>query len=115
MNDNVVKVNDNVVEVNDNVVEVNDNIVEDEFILEQLSSGKMKRCPFCGIPSELASGCNYVTCFCKKGFNGKSEYCWVCLLPKYRPDPASLGEKEAENNDYKPQSGACNDKSHNSH
>lgn len=67
---------------------------EDEFIVEQLKSGVMKRCPFCGIPSELGSGCNYVTCFCKLGRDQKSEWCFLCGRPKWSE---------------------CNDQSHNSH
>lgn len=77
----------------------------DSFIDSEIISGRMKKCPFCGIPSELMSGCNYVTCFCKKGYNGKSEYCWLCMLPKYKPDPL---KSETDHM-------CCNDKSHNSH
>lgn len=68
----------------------------DEYITAGLANQTIKLCPFCGVPSELASGCNYVTCFCKQGMNGKSEWCWVCVLPKYTAD-------------------GCNDKTHNSH
>ena len=75
----------------------------EDYINDGIKNETIKLCPFCGIPSELASGCNYVTCFCKRGFNEKSEWCWVCKLPKFQPDPV------ADSN------GACNDQSHNSH
>ncbi len=75
--------------------------VDDEYIRNGLASKTIKRCPFCSVPSELASGCNYVTCFCKMGFNLKSEWCWLCELPKYKP--------------FKDGGHCCNNKTHNSH
>lgn len=40
---------------------------------------------------------------CPGGFNGKSEWCWICCKPKYQPDPKNVGL------------GCCNDQTHNSH
>lgn len=74
----------------------------DEYIMIGIAAKTIRKCPFCGWPSELASGCNYVTCYCKGGFNSKAEWCWHCQLPKYKPDPKNPGD-------------CCNDKSHNSH
>ena len=66
------------------------------FIEKQLELGKLKKCPFCQIPTEKISGCNYLECPCKGGHNNKGEWCFVCKKGKYL-------EK------------GCNDKSHNSH
>ena len=68
--------------------------MEDPLIEAELQTGLLKRCPFCGIPSGLQTGCNYVTCFCKLGKEQKSEWCFLCGRPKWTE---------------------CNDKSHNSH
>lgn len=70
---------------------------EEDWIIQGIQQNTLKRCPFCGILSELISGCNYVTCICKQGLNGKSEWCWLCGKPKYL---AVEG---------------CNEASHNSH
>jgi len=72
----------------------------DTYIINGIKKGTIKLCPFCGVASELASGCNYVTCFCKGGFNKKSEWCWVYVLAKYYSESRDL---------------ACNDKYHNSY
>jgi hypothetical protein len=66
----------------------------DEWLVAALQAGTVKKCPFCGILSELISGCNYVTCVCKQGNEQKSEWCWLCNQPKYS---------------------VCNDPTHNSH
>lgn len=76
---------------------------EDVYIQKCIASGIIKQCPFCGWLCELQSGCNYVTCYCKGGFNSKAEWCWQCVLPKYKSDPKN------------PDSGFCNNKAHNSH
>jgi len=68
--------------------------VNDKLVQQKLADGTYKRCPFCGQLSELISGCNYVTCVCKKGKGQKSPWCWLCGKKKYIE---------------------CNDKSHNSH
>lgn len=68
----------------------------EDFISKQIETGVYKLCPFCGIPTDKIDGCNYVTCFCKKGKNNKSEWCFKCSKPKYID-------------------GGCNDKTHNSH
>jgi len=75
---------------------------KEDYISTGISDGIIKLCPFCGIPSELINGCNYVTCICKRGLNEKSEWCWLCGLPKYQPNP--------QNN-----LGCCNEREHNSH
>ena len=72
------------------------------FNIEQ-ARGMIKLCPFCGGRNNLISGCNYVTCLCKGGFNGKAEFCWKCNKAKYKPDPKNIN------------GGCCNDKTHNSH
>jgi hypothetical protein len=38
--------------------------VDNELIRVEINSGRIKRCPKCGWPSELMSGCNFVTCQC---------------------------------------------------
>lgn len=46
-----------------------------EEILEiGLANGTIKRCPYCGIGSELISGCNFVTCVC----SAQSHWCFKC-------------------------------------
>lgn len=75
----------------------------DEYISNGLRDGTIKLCPFCKAPTELISGCNYLCCICKSGFNDKSEWCWQCCKPKYQPDP-----KNADG-------GVCIDVTHNSH
>jgi hypothetical protein len=73
----------------------------DEYIKSGLLAGTIVLCPFCSIPTELASGCNFVSCICKRGIAQKSEFCFQCKLPKYQPiDPGGP---------------CCNDASHNSH
>lgn len=70
------------------------------YIETGLQQQSIKTCPFCGAYSELIGGCNYVTCWCKQGFNGKSEWCWLCGRPKYQPWNGAV---------------ACTDPAHNSH
>lgn len=38
--------------------------IDDPFIQGEVIKGTMKRCPKCGWPSELMSGCNFVECKC---------------------------------------------------
>jgi hypothetical protein len=44
----------------------------DEYIKSGLLAGTIVLCPFCSIPTELASGCNFVSCICKRGIAQKS-------------------------------------------
>lgn len=76
--------------------------MDDAYITTGLQNGTIKKCPFCDALTELASGCNYVTCYCKRGKDQKSEFCFLCGLPKYVPILNSGGA-------------CCNDKTHNSH
>ncbi len=77
--------------MDDKVVEIPD----DEYVVEQMSTGQIKLCPHCKAYGELDSGCNYIKC---PACNG--EWCWLCQNPKYNPIADKL---------------ACNDKTHNSH
>ena len=72
-------------------------IIEDEYIKSGLANGTIKICPFCGVPGELASGCNYIKC---PRTECLQEWCWICRNPKFKP-AAGLP--------------ACNDPTHNSH
>lgn len=67
------------------------------YINEGKRLGTIKLCPHCCAMGELATGCNYIKCPLCNG-----EWCWICNNPKYKPTD-------------KPDSVACNDKSHNSH
>lgn len=82
--------------------------VPEGYIAEGIALGTIKRCPFCGSPGELASGCNYIKCPAAVGENNSKkkcngEWCWVCHKPKYRAIP------------NKTELGFCNDSKHNSH
>lgn len=73
------------------------NLEIDNYINAGLENGSIRLCPFCKVPGELASGCNYIKCpmpDCQK------EWCWLCGNPKYN---SSIGLP------------ACNDPKHNSH
>jgi len=50
----------------------------DNFIVEGLLNGTIKRCPGCGILTEKISGCNYLKCICG------IEWCWLCNSIKYQ-------------------------------
>jgi len=92
----------------------------ENYILEGIRAKTIKLCPFCKTPTELATGCNYLTCPCGGGVNRRGEWCWVCTLPKYAPDPlaplaplAPLGANGASGANGADK--CCNNRDHNSH
>ncbi len=48
--------------------------MSDDYIAVGIADKTIKMCPYCGVYSELISGCNFVTCACSP----QSCWCFKC-------------------------------------